>query len=224
MEGMPRDVDLNLESDINQFEHDTNGEDALQIILRGHLYIEREITALLKFRLEEEDHEEIFTSRFLFYSKLNWAVALGLIKRENKLAYKNLNDIRNSYAHELGFQLDDKRVNDVVSAMSRGMREEYKKKLREYPEKNAVIKVKLAISVLWHDLKKIVHGYEEEKRKEFLLDELKIVNQLIDELEEEVKNRTVDTSSPEWKERKSLLREKLDEITVGLSKRFVPYG
>lgn len=46
---------------------------------------------------------------------------------------------------------------------------------------------------------------------------------LVDGFEKEVKNRTADTSSLEWQERQGLLREKLDEITVGLYKRFVPY-
>ncbi|MEH7474541.1 hypothetical protein V7158_22740, partial [Priestia megaterium] len=79
-----------LLKDLENFTHDTRGENDLQVILRGHLYIEREIAKLLTTALEEPD-VILDDNRFMFTNKLNLAVALGLIPKENKKAYEKIN-------------------------------------------------------------------------------------------------------------------------------------
>lgn len=92
-----------FQRDFKKFFDDTKGEDQLQVIIRGHLYIEHEIDKLLHKKLKHPEH--VFTNNFMFNGKLNWSLALGLIPDEHKTAYSKFNTIRNKFAHNLNYQL-----------------------------------------------------------------------------------------------------------------------
>lgn len=98
--------------DYGKFLDDTVSEDELQIILRAHLYIEQELTQLLKIYLKEPD--VFLKGRIMFANKLSLTVALGLIPKIVKPAYDKLNQIRNGYAHNLDYKITDQDIDEII--------------------------------------------------------------------------------------------------------------
>ncbi|WP_179863349.1 hypothetical protein [Bacillus pseudomycoides] len=94
-----------INEDVQDFLSATVGVDELQLILRGHLYIEHELERLLKIYMVEPKH--ILTDRFMFMNKLNLAIALGALSSSKKNSYKRLNDLRNRYVHALKFKMSE---------------------------------------------------------------------------------------------------------------------
>ncbi|WP_257139109.1 hypothetical protein [Bacillus pseudomycoides] len=159
-----------LRKDADEFMKATNEEDELQIVLRGHIYIEHEIERLLRNHLVEPD--AILSNRFTFMSKLNLAVALGLISMDKKIPYKILNDLRNDYAHELNYKMTGKALRGLVQSMDKEIRgdvfkREWNEKREMSDEKRDLLKLKRAMLSLWVYASKLVHTLsinEYEKR------------------------------------------------------------
>lgn len=137
-----------------QIREDTREENTLQIVLRGHLYLENIIESMLKDTLEKPN--EILGDRFMFMSKLNLAVAMGLISKEisNPLKYFN-NKIRNRYAHNLKFELSDEIFDEWVSKFDAKTKDKYDKGL--FLSKNSgldtdklIEKLRVAVWSLWN--------------------------------------------------------------------------
>jgi len=76
-------------------------DDPLQIIVRGHLYVEAELTKLLYEALPKPGAIDL--SRFPL--KVDLAVALQLLWPEEKPAYIFLNKLRNKLAHNLDAEI-----------------------------------------------------------------------------------------------------------------------
>lgn len=161
-------IGLEIFQSAHKFNEDTKGEDELQVILRGHLYIEHEIEKLLRLELAEPDC--ILTPRFMFTSKVNLAVALGLLPKNRKKMYEKLNSIRNNYAHQLDFKIKEKHLNDIVSCMD----EEVKRRYSGSSEKTLLENMKCAISALWLDAILRVYWYSVNELQE----EMDRVNEL----------------------------------------------
>ena len=162
-----------------KFLDDTRGESQLQIILRGHLYIESEILSLLNLALKHPKY--ILGKNFSFENKLNLAVALGLIAEENIHAYKKLNKIRNNFAHELGYELTEKDFNDFISTFSRELKDhyDYHTAFDYLFETNLTSKFRSAIAVLWIHLRFLIQVYEIDRRIEFYDKQIEDVNNKI---------------------------------------------
>ena len=139
---------------LNKFNEDTKSEDELQVVLRGHLYLEHEIEKLLRFVLVEPDY--ILTNRFMFMNKVNLGVALGLIPEELAKVYEKLNRLRNNFAHKLDFKITDKNLDDIVSRMNENMRSMCSISC----EQALLEKVKSVISLIWMDAMFRVFQYE----------------------------------------------------------------
>ncbi|MDX5813390.1 hypothetical protein [Bacillus cereus group sp. BfR-BA-02730] len=152
---------------VNEFSEATDGEDPLQVVLRGHLYVEYELERLLRKNMENPD--SILTDRFMFMNKVNLAIALGLLPKSRKIAYKKLNDLRNKYAHRLRFEVEHKDLNDFISVMDKEVRDEVfadefgNKVHEEIYEKDIRLKLRHAILALWVDCSRIVYLKEIQK-------------------------------------------------------------
>ncbi len=98
------------------FEHLAK-DDALQVVLRGHLYVEWFLNKILKQNLKRP---ESIKSRFGFGQKVELAIALGVISEKWRDPLIDLNDLRNSYAHEvsLGTEIDKSRAMKMVRKFS----------------------------------------------------------------------------------------------------------
>lgn len=77
---------VKITEQVREFLTVTDGEDSLQIVLRGHLYVEYELERLLRHNIENPD--SILTNRFMFMNKLNLATALGLLPESKKRLIK----------------------------------------------------------------------------------------------------------------------------------------
>jgi hypothetical protein len=71
----------------------------LEIILRGHLWVESSLIRLIEEVLPHP--EAIDLARFTFPQKLGLGVALGLVRPDYAPAYLKLNGLRNRVAHDL---------------------------------------------------------------------------------------------------------------------------
>ncbi|MDM5465464.1 hypothetical protein [Bacillus cereus] len=173
-------IGLEIVQAVNKFNEDTKGEDELQVILRGHLYIEHEIEKLLRLELAEPDYI-LKNNRLMFANKVNLAVALGLLPKNRKTMYEKLNSIRNNYAHQLDFELDEKHLNGIVSCMDKEVKDRYVGS----SENTLLENMKCAISALWLDAILRVYWYRADELQEEMdrVDELYMMkeNPLSDE-------------------------------------------
>jgi hypothetical protein len=76
-----------------------NADDPLQIIVRGHLYVDAELMKLIYEALPEP--EAIDLTRLAFPARVDLAVAMGLFWSDEKPAYLFLNKLRNKLSHNL---------------------------------------------------------------------------------------------------------------------------
>ncbi|MDA1802934.1 hypothetical protein [Bacillus cereus group sp. BY6-1LC] len=111
-----------IDRDVQDFLTATFGADELQLILRGHLYIEHELEKLLGIYMVEPKH--ILTDRFMFMNKLNLAIALGGLSSSKKNSYKKLNDLRNRYVHALKFQMTEKDLTGLIDSFDADLNNE----------------------------------------------------------------------------------------------------
>ena len=110
---------------IKEFMKYTESEDYMGVILRGHLYIENELTQLIQKILIKPDK----ISLPYFSTKLDAAYALGAIDDEWYGAFKKMNKIRNKYAHDLGYEFVEEDFSDLISTLSKDAKYEYVKNL-----------------------------------------------------------------------------------------------
>ncbi|MDQ0496789.1 hypothetical protein [Paenibacillus brasilensis] len=94
---------------------ETEGENYFQIILRAHLYIEFEMTEILKSKLM---HPEERGDKLNFSVTLKVLLAVGAIPLELKGPINFLNRIRNKYAHELDFQFSEETFRKFVDTFT----------------------------------------------------------------------------------------------------------
>ncbi|MCM3255561.1 hypothetical protein [Priestia aryabhattai] len=147
---------------IEKFIGDTFGESVLQIVLRGHLYIENGIEKLLRCALVKPD--VIINDRFMFINKLNLAVAMDLIPQEVSVTLRYLNSkIRNKYAHNLEFEMTQKHLDDLISKFDKDTKKFYERapylKMINAIEDNFIEKVRSALWALWFRIKSLEFEY-----------------------------------------------------------------
>ncbi len=106
----------NSEFNKKLFEHLAK-DDALQVVLRGHLYVEAFLNMLIAQSLKRP---ESIRSKFGFGQKVDLAIALGLIDEKWREPLIDLNDLRNDYAHEinLGTEVNKSRAMKMLGKFS----------------------------------------------------------------------------------------------------------
>lgn len=134
------------------FLDDIKSNDFLAIILRGHLYVEHELTELMSQFLRYKQY--IKMNKFI--SKLELASALGAVEEEWIPALKKLNHFRNKFAHDLRYEFNEQSFEDFLSSFSLEMKKSYEKTytdLKEHYGDNLQNKLGVLISHLWVLLK-----------------------------------------------------------------------
>lgn len=91
--------------------------DKLYIILRGHLYIENELDALLEGFLPNPDVLELH--RESFRRKIFLALALNLIEQNHFAALRDFNEFRNKYAHRLKYHISHQEIIEFKNSLSK---------------------------------------------------------------------------------------------------------
>ncbi|WP_255262190.1 hypothetical protein [Bacillus cereus] len=151
-----------INKDMDEFMDATNEEDELQIILRGHIYIEHEIEKMLINHLVEPSVIMGGRNRLNFNTKLNLAVALGLLPKDKKSPYDKLGGLRNKYAHKLNYKMTELDLNKLVDSMDKEIRSnvferEWNVEREMTDEKRQLLKLKRSMLSLWVYVSKLVH-------------------------------------------------------------------
>lgn len=152
-----------FESDFDQFLEDTEGENILQVVLRGHLYIERELTSFLEIALKNPD--ALIKGRVFYGQKLNIAHAIGILSEDDKLSYEKIGEVRNSYAHKWGFDLEHSHVNTLIDSFKGGLKELYDEyKVVEPGSEDLVSTLRTAIGLMWTHLRILTEQYKDQTK------------------------------------------------------------
>lgn len=151
-----------INRDVDEFMKATNEEDELQIILRGHLYIEHEIEKLLRNHLVEPDVILGGRNKLMFNGKLNLVVALGLLPKDKRGPYDKLGGLRNKYAHRLNYKMTEKDLNGLVDSMDKEIKggvfeREWNEEKQMPEEKRNLLKLKRFMLSLWIYVSKRVY-------------------------------------------------------------------
>lgn len=137
-----------------KFMQDTKSDDILVIILKAHLYMERE---LIKTLTETIIDENILKST-TFRQKLDLANSMGLLDEYYGVLGK-VNSIRNNFAHNIDYEFNEKTYEDLLSTLTKIDKDDF---LSEYegwksmlydgtvPEFN--FKLQLLLSNIWFAL------------------------------------------------------------------------
>lgn len=112
-----------------KFANDINEETYLQIILKGHLYIENRLIELIKVKLVNP--HAINLNDLNFPTKINLARALGLLDNKKSKLLRNLNRIRNNLAHDLNFELSDGEIKKQIKYFDKYYSNSFQKTIEE---------------------------------------------------------------------------------------------
>ena len=157
--------------DLNKrFMSDTKSNEILIIILKAHLYIERELANMLTETVI--DYKVISTATFR--QKLDLANSMGLVEGLYGPVGK-VNSIRNGYAHSIDYAFEEKDFEDLLSTLTKDDRDDY---VNEYEKWKAMLydgsfsefnfKTQLLLSNIWFSMSSC-----RLKAKDFLMIRLK---------------------------------------------------
>jgi hypothetical protein len=143
-----------LTSSYKDFLKITDHDDLLIIVLRGHLYIEREINNLLKKVYKDEQYRNL-----LFSQKVDLCKSLGLIDSDRIPPLNKLNKHRNGYAHNLDFKIEEKDYEDLLSTLSKEAKDQFEieldgfYKLNQEKEKSLTNNYRVLLAAIWAELR-----------------------------------------------------------------------
>ena len=137
-----------------KFMRDTKSSEMLIVILKAHLYIERELIKALT----ETIIDEKILSNTTFVQKLELAKSMGIIDDIGG-ALKKVNSIRNGYAHSINFVFDESTYEDLLSTLTKEDKDDF---TTEYNEWEALLydgdipllnfKTQLLLNHIWFSL------------------------------------------------------------------------
>ncbi|RUT27657.1 hypothetical protein EJP77_18690 [Paenibacillus zeisoli] len=118
-----------FELQFSKFEEDTRSENIIQIILRGHLYIEHELKQILEKSLA---HPEMLGDRLKFSDFTRLVFAIGALDLEYYSVINELNKFRNKFAHDLNFVFTEEHLNKLEECLSNDLRDYYLRSKEQY--------------------------------------------------------------------------------------------
>jgi uncharacterized protein YutE (UPF0331/DUF86 family) len=168
-----------------EFLNETKHDDILMVILKVHLYIEKEMVELTNSYFK---HPKKFND-YTFKSRLDLLFALGVIEKELYDPIKSINDIRNQISHNLDFKFSEVNYKKIYDSLSQNILMEFKKDLEIISKFNVkldyVTKTKILLACIWTNLKaEVLTAFT--RKKELAIE---YQQQAIDELIEFKKNQ-----------------------------------
>lgn len=91
--------------------------DELTVVVRGHLLVEAAMNAILEMKFTNDCF--LKKGRVTFAAKMRLCRSLGIMKEDVYSAIKQLNDIRNDFAHILHADLDVKKMDILFQILER---------------------------------------------------------------------------------------------------------
>jgi len=116
--GLTKSLPSKFDKRDHRFERHVRAKDPLQVIIRGHLYIEAELGDLLREAVCIVVPDAINLDDWAFGKLLELATALGLLSVADAGAYRAINKLRNRIAHDLDFAIDQSHARDVYNSLS----------------------------------------------------------------------------------------------------------
>ncbi|WP_092800272.1 hypothetical protein [Rhodococcus globerulus] len=147
-----------MNADEERLQVDLNSDSALEQTIRGHLWIESALIALIETTLLFPKHVDL--ARFSFVQKLELATAHGFVRPEDLPAYKRLNRIRNQLAHSLHAALSEQDMNDLINSLSPEIRKLYEQYHLDRVSETWQDRFGVAISLLYFRLETERGRYE----------------------------------------------------------------
>lgn len=156
-----------VENDMEKFVRGTNRDSDLVIVLKGHIFIEHELEEMLKIGLKEP--EVIFKRdvKIGFETKLNWAVAIGILPVNLRSAYAKLNTLRNNYAHKLDVGLTERDLKSIEDGLNKDAKKMYKSLIKNEDKEDLKKLMRWIISVLWLFCRISVYEYKQDQLDEY---------------------------------------------------------
>lgn len=108
----------------------TSHDELMVVVLKAHMFIEQELFQLLEKVMA---NPKSLRAKFLL-DKLLLAHGFGLIDDDIFSSLKKLNDIRNSYAHNLNFEMGEKELDSLISPLSKKSKQELLEDIDLYKE------------------------------------------------------------------------------------------
>ena len=106
--------------------------DELRAVIRGHLYLERCLVLLIIRQLPESEQQSVLRSHFP--EKIDRAIALGVLPRDERELLRSINRIRNRFAHEPRAYLPEVDAMAIGATLSLRVRERLANAGRNGPE------------------------------------------------------------------------------------------
>lgn len=85
--------------DVNLYVEQIQGRSLVEVLLRGHLWVEKHLNVLLEAELSRP--KALKLDRMAFSQKTNLADAMGMLSRQEVETLRTLNAMRNRLAHDL---------------------------------------------------------------------------------------------------------------------------
>jgi|SRR5699024_5291299 len=191
-------------------------KDPLQIVVRGHLFLENELIHLLESTFPQKDCLDPSDLRFPMKVKL--VGALGLLPKESISSYLKFNSLRNKFAHRLDMEITSEEIKKLINSLSKQQSYVFVKRNKDTNiEEDHIEYLRDIISIMFVELKSAV---EDIKKKGYLITDEKMGKRLKSilvnynlEMNEKMKQKYgVEAHESEDIKRIKRMKEELEEI------------
>lgn len=149
-------------------------KDPLQIVVRGHLFLENELIHLLEATFPQKDCLDPSDLRFPMKVKL--VGALGLLPKESISSYLKFNSLRNKFAHRLDMEITSEEIKKIINSLSKQQFYVFEKRNKDTNiEEDHIEYLRDIISIMFVELKSAV---ENIKKKGYLITDEKMGRRL----------------------------------------------
>lgn len=136
-------------------------EDPLQIVVRGHLFLENELINLLESTFPQSDCLD--PSDLRFPVKIKLIGALGLLSKESLPVYLKFNSLRNKFAHKLDMKITVKEIESLINSLSEHQSYVFQVRNKDSKlEENYIEYLRDLISIMFVQLTSAVEDIEEK--------------------------------------------------------------
>lgn len=140
-----------FEAKLEIFNKDVKSDNPIQVILKGHLYIEHELRELLEKNLKNPYVLEWHKLSFSQIAKL--VFSLGLLPMELFKTIMEINKIRNRYSHNLDFKFELQEYNNLEKTFSAEFKEYYEMFLKQHTNHNCeLVKLQIVLFTIWEQI------------------------------------------------------------------------
>ena len=190
--------------------------DPLQIVVRGHLFLENELIHLLESTFPQMNCLDPSDLRFPMKVKL--VGALGLLHKESISIYLMFNSLRNKFAHRLDMKITSEEIEKLINSLSKQQLYIFEKRNKDNKnEEDYLENLRDIISIMFVELMSAV---EDIKKKGYLITDKKMGKRLKSilvnynlEMNEKMKRKYgVEAHEPKDLKRIKRMKKELEEI------------